>query len=259
MFTDSFLSTLPEPDARSKESPVQLDHATADKWLKGGLKADGLHEFYAAQSEDAISATSFALLVARIKHAAEYRPILWIREKHRPKLKIAPYGPGLLHLGLDPDSVILLSLPDVKAVLRAGLDSIRYGTSAVLIELVGRQPLLDLTATRRFALAAAELGVLVLISRSETEPCPSAAHTRWRIASAPSSHMEANTPGHPSFDLTLLRHRGGRDGLRLVLEWNRDTVSFRERPLHPDAAPIPRSRPAVAGRRTSDAERYRAA
>jgi protein ImuA len=149
-----------------------------------------------------------------------------------------PYGPGLVELGIDPDAVTLLALPDGKALLRAALDCVRDGAAAaVLLELHGRQPLLDLTATRRLALAGAENETMVLLARSAAPPTPSAVHTRWQVAAAPSQPLAANAPGFPAFALTLLRRRGGREGLSITLEWNRDTVSFREQPPLPGAVP----------------------
>jgi protein ImuA len=171
-----------------------------------------------------------------------------------------PYGPGLRDLGLNPDSMTLLMLPDAKAVLRAALDSVRAGVAgAVLIELAGRQLLLDLTATRRFALAAAETGTMVLLGRIRADPSPSAAHSRWQVTAAPSIAFEANAPGRAAFDLSLLRHRGGRDGLHLIVEWDGDTGSFRQRREHADAAPLPRARPAVVGGGAGDTQRNHAA
>ena len=238
---------------------MSLDGGTADQWLNGGLRTNGLHEFHAERPEDSASTTGFALLLAQRKCALEHRPVLWVREGRKYTKMDFPYGPGLLHLGLRPESLIIVILPDAKAVLRAALDSVRHGAAAVLIELSGKQPLLDLTATRRFALAAQERETMVLFSRSGTEPAPSAAHTRWRIASAPSRPLDAQAPGHPAFDLTLLRHRGGRDGLQLILEWDRDTASFRQRTGQATTAPVSRPAPALAFGGTGSTERHHAA
>lgn len=217
---------------------VPLGHARLDEALNGGLRADGLHEFHAAEILDAAAAVSFALLVARLRQQLDGRPLIWARQDDAPGV---PYGPGLVELGIDPDAVTLLRLADGKAVLRAGLDSVREGAaSAVLLELHGRQKLLDLTATRRLALAGAESETMVLLARSSAPPAPSAAHTRWSVAAAPSRPLPANAPGFPAFALTLLRHRGGREGLAITLEWIRDTVAFRE------PAPLPGAVPALA-------------
>jgi protein ImuA len=206
------------------EGRVTLGIAEADAWLAGGLRRDALHEAYAEAREDAPSAMALALLVAWLNHAQDRTlnpgAIIWARELAAPSL---PYGPGLIELGIDPAIITLLLLPDSRAVLRAALDSVRQGAAGtVLIELRGRQPLLDLTATRRLALAAQESATMVWLVRGEAQPVPSAAQTRWRVAHAPAADFGTR----PAFDLTLLRHRGGREGLHIRMEWDRDTASF---------------------------------
>lgn len=210
------------------------------------MRVDGLHEFHGATSDDGIATLGFALLLGWRKREREgARALLWLRMTDGSARHPLPYGPGLVELGIDPAAVRLLCLPDAKAVLRAALDAVRDGAaSVVLIELHGRQKLLDLTATRRLALAAAETDTMALLVRSDAEPSPSAAHTRWRVACAPSQALEANAPGMSAFDLTLLRQKGGRDGLNLIVEWNRDAQEFREC-ARADAAPVSRPHPAV--------------
>ena len=203
--------------------------AAVDDWLLVCLRRDVLNEAYAETREDAAGAMALALLVAWLNYSRggsgnrrrDGRPIIWARESAGPSL---PYGPGLIELGIDPAVITLLLLPDSRAVLRAALDSVRQGAAGtVLIELRGRQPLLDLTATRRLALAAQDNATMVWLVRGEAQPVPSAAQTRWGVTHAP-----AEMGTHPAFDLTLLRHRGGRDGLHIRMEWDRDTASFQQ-------------------------------
>lgn len=226
--------------AQGREERRALGVAALDDWLGGGLRLAGLHEVHAAEPADIASALSFALLLGQggCEDAAS-RALIWIRLDKAG----VPYGPGLVDLGLDPAAISIVQPADERAALRAMLDAMRSGSArAVLLELAGRQPLLDLTATRRLVLAAERSGTMALIVRSGAEAAPSAAHSRWQVASAPSRPLEAGAPGLPAFALTLLRHRGGRDGLHIVLEWNRDTACFSE----PDAAPLSGASPAVA-------------
>ena len=235
--------TKPRPGLSHAGREQDLPHAEA--WLGERIRSDGVHELYALSSRDVAGSLAFALLLGRRKQRQDARPLLWVREKKGGGCHCVPYGPGLAELGIDPATVRLLCLPDGKAVLRASLDATRDGAaSSMLIELCGRQKLLTLTATRRLALAAAETGTMVLLVRSNAEPSPSAAHTRWQVTCAPSHPLEAGAPGLPAFALTLLRHRGGRDGLNLIVEWDRDTASFRERAANADIAAAPVSRPA---------------
>lgn len=240
---------------------LPLGVAQADSWLSGGLRPDAVHEIFAAQAHHEASALAFALLLAHLQHKRQGGEIIWARSAPSKGLLTFPYGPGLAELGLDPAAVTLLRLPDARAVLRAGLDVVRDGAaSAMLIELGGGQPLLDLTATRRLALAAAESGVLTLLIRAGAKPTPSAAQTRWHATSASSRWCEAHAPGQPAFVLDLLRQRGGRDGLHIILEWDRDTASFRaQNEGRAPAAALPCAVPALATRRASDEERHRAA
>lgn len=236
-----------QPAAPRPMGLVPLGEPRLDGALDGGLRADGLHEFHAADPADVASAIGFTLLVARLRQGLDDRPLIWARQDGALGL---PYGPGLVELGVDPDRMTLLTLPDGKALLRAGLDCVRDGAAAaVLLELHGKQPLLDLTATRRLALAGAESETMVLVVRSAAPPAPSAAHTRWQVAAAASQALAAGAPGFPAFALTLLRRRGGREGLSITLEWNRDTVSFRER------APLPGALPALAAGGAADPQR----
>ena len=227
------------------------------------LRTDGLHEFYAAGKSDAAACNGLAFLMLHLRQREDTRPAVWLRETGAARSLGHPYGPGLVELTGAvslPQRITLIALPDPAAVLRAALDCARDGSlSAVLIELAGRQPLLDLTSSRRFALAAAASDTMILIARGPARPVPSAAHTRWQIAAAPSAALAAKASGAPAFALDLLRRRGGRDGLRFILEWNRDTTSFRLR--NGPAADTPLSRPAsaVAFGGTGDSRRSRAA
>ncbi|MCW1428765.1 ImuA family protein [Novosphingobium sp. JCM 18896] len=247
-------SPLPaaQPVAPLPMGVVPLGETWLDQALAGGLRADGLHEFHAADPLDGATALGFALLVARLRRELDGRPLIWARQDDALG---RPYGPGLVELGLDPDAVTLLMLKDGKALLRAGLDCVRDGAAAaVLLELHGRQPLLDLTATRRLALAGAASATMVLLARAQAPPSssvlsPSAAHTRWQVAAAPSRVLPADAPGQPAFALTLLRRRGGGEGLSITLEWNRDQVSFRAR------TPLPGAVPAVAASGAADEQR----
>lgn len=201
-----------------------------DAQLGGGLAKAALHEIYAAAALDATSAAAFALLLAW--RASKGKPILWVREQVSARRGGKPYGHGLAELGIAPDCLFLVQAPDTIAALRAGADITRCGAiGAVIIEPIGKASALDLTASRRLALAAGQTGVMTLALRTGAEPVPSAAHTRWRVASAPSTPLPANAPGSPAFDVTLLRHRMGIAGIEARLEWNRDRQCFDQAPL----------------------------
>lgn len=265
MFSDSSLAT-----GREKLLAAGLSGAgpaarlglesSADQWLEGGLAAQGVHEFFQAGEKDGAATSGFALLLAAMRQRQHGGALIWAREDKAARLGGHPYGPGIAELGIDTRLLTLLTLPDARAVLKAAFDAARdAAVSAVVMELVGRQPLLDLTATRRFALAALEKDTMTLLVRGKAKPTPSAAHTRWQVAAAPSRALEANAPGAPAFALDLLRQRGGRDGIRLILEWDRDTAAFHIGDHAAPATPLSRPSSAVAAGGAGDARRPRAA
>jgi protein ImuA len=216
-----------------------LGLAAVDARLGGGLAVAALHELYGQTDADASSVAAFALLLAQ--RCGRPGPILWLRED-RAARHDRPYGLGLVDLGLDPARLVLVQAPDTLALLRAGAEAVACAALAVvLIEPYGRATAFDLTASRRFMLAAARSGVLALALRSG-DPVPSAAQSRWQIAAAPSSALAADAPGAPAFAVTLLRHRSGIAGFSTRMEWDRDSASF--------TAPRPGALPAAAPLRT---------
>ncbi len=224
------LSALRQRIARLDATPVvcvgaadlfSLGAYGIDARLDGGLVRGTVHELFAVQ-EDASSAAAFALILA-LRASSSAKPIVWICEDRDLRRYGRLYGPGLVELGADPDRFIFVHTPDTLTTLRAGADCVKCGgVGAVVIAPYGNAPALDLTASRRLALAAGASGVLTLLVRVGAEPAPSAVQTRWQVRSAPSKPLEGNAPGAPAFDLTLLRHRGGVPGFNARLEWDRE-------------------------------------
>ena len=206
----------PQPAVFPGHQPLQFSLARA-----------ALHEFYAAAEADAPTMTGMALACAVL--AAGTRPVLWVRHELLDLEAGAPYPPGLAEFGIDPTRLTLVRARDAPAALQAGLDGARCAAlGAAVIEIRGEAKALDLTASRRLALAARASGACVLLARSGAQPQPSAAETRWHVRSAPSRALAANAPGNPAFSLSLLRHRGGLAPGQWHLEWNRDRACFEE-------------------------------
>lgn len=209
---------------------VKTGSVHVDARLGSGLVRAALHEVFAANPDDSSAAAGFVLLLA-LRGAAS-KPVIWVREDRVERGHGRLYAPGLVELGVDPAGILLVTGSDALAVLRAGADIVGCGAvGAVMIEPWGKAPVLDLTASRRLAMAAAQSGVLTLVLRSGADPGPSAATTRWRVSAAPSDMLAAQAPGHPAFDISLLRHRGGIAGFDARVEWDRDTKSFRDAAL----------------------------
>ena len=206
-------------------------HAAIDAALGGGLALGRLHELFAAEAGDASAATGFAAMLASF--AACEGPVVWLREAEAVAAGRL-HGPGLVELGLDPARLVLGVPRAPLDLLRAAADVLRCAPVGVAVIELWRQPRpLDLTASRRLAVAAETSGVTALLLRIDAASAPSAAQTRWRVAASPSAALEADAPGLPALDLELMRQRGGPEGARWRVEWNRDTRSF------VPAAPLP--------------------
>ena len=200
---------------------------------------------------------------------------------------LATRAAGIIALTGGPDGPI-------DRVMREGQDPIAESRLSTLLQVFGDRlyveiqrhglkteaavepRLLDLTASRRLALAAEASGVMTVLLRASSKQDASAARTRWQVSALPSQALESNAPGNPAFSLRLLRHRGGLAEREWRVEWDRDRQSFQEpsafqepsgfqeqsifparavsTETSPDAAPLSRSvvsfpadRPAAAG------------
>lgn len=247
------------PDGTS--DMLAFGHAAIDAALSGGLARGRLHELFAASEEDSGAAAGFAAMLAAlaVRGGASLSPasssrvspgqagtVIWLRERLAEVRGGCLHAPGLAELGLDPGRVILGVLDDPLALLRVANDVVRCGQVNVVVIELWRQPrLLDLTASRRLAVAAEQSGVTALMLRAEAEPTASAAQTRWSIASAAAVPLEADAPGFPTLDLELLRQRGGPSGLAWRVEWDRDQGQFCEPTLSRAVVPLSQRGPLV--------------
>lgn len=222
-----------------------LGVASLDAALGGGLARGRIHEVYAGESDDAASAAGFALGLAT-GMADPAGTVVWLRLQRAARLGGVVQANGWGELGGMPGYGLVGVVPDVMALLRAGVDALRCAAlGAVILESWGAMRELDLTASRRLALAAEKSGVPLLLLRHDAHPVPSAAHTRWQVVSAPSRALPGNAPGGPTFDVTLLRQRSGPCGLGWRLEWDRDRHMFREAALSGAVVSLPAHRSAA--------------
>ncbi|QNA86482.1 hypothetical protein G4G27_22730 [Sphingomonas sp. So64.6b] len=207
---------------------ASLGHAGIDARLEGGLARGQLHEVIAGEADDASSAAGFASMLAR-RIVPANATIIWLREGEAQHGGGGLYAPGLVDLGIDPARLVIGVLPDALSLLRVAAEVVRCPDVGVaVIELWKSPRALDLTATRRLAVAAESSGVTALLLRVAAEEAPSAAHTRWRVRSVAALPLEADAPGHTALEVELVRQRGGRAGGRWILEWDRDQAIFRD-------------------------------
>jgi len=213
-----------------------------DAVLGGGFAYGRVHEAYGAEDGDAAAMVGFVAAVAA-GMAGTSRPVLWLRTR---RASGALQANGWAELGGEPGHGLLGVTADVTALLRTAVDALRCpALGAVIVEGWGVMRELDLTASRRLALAAEKSGVPLFLLRIDARPTPSAAHTRWQVAAAPSRALPGQAPGWPTFDVTLLRQRSGPCGLDWRLEWNRDRRMFREAALSGAVVSVPVNRPAA--------------
>jgi protein ImuA len=240
------LAALEPAVPRRAQAPFALGHAGIDRHLGGGLARGCLHEAHARSPRDCVAAAGFALALAGL--AAGKGRLVWARHRLAGAELGVPYGPGLAAFGLDPDGLILVEARDPLGALRAAHEALRCAAlGAVVIEIHGAAPALDLTASRRLAMTPARSGVTAILLRGAGQRNASAAQSRWIVAGAPSAPLAGDAPGHPVLDIELDRHRAGIPPARWLVEWNRDAYCFTEAsPVSGAVAAIPDDRPAAS-------------
>lgn len=178
-----------------------IDGRLADR----GLAAGGLHEVAAAAPALAEQAAA-TLFVAGLAARMSPRPVLWA------VTRFDLYAPGLEQAGLDPDRLLFAETRDDRELLAVMEDALGHGG---LGAVVGEPRRIDMTASRRLQLAAAEAGIPALVLRQwrKRDMCPlaepSAATTRWRIGCAASAPLGVPGVGRPRWSVELVRQRGG--------------------------------------------------
>jgi protein ImuA len=231
------------PSLSAPQAKVGFGLPALDSALSGGLAAGALHEMFAVQFGDAAAAAG--LVIALAARADRRRKVLWVRHDYARLEAGEVYAPGLVEFGIDPNRLVLVRVRDPLSALRAGHEGARCpALAAVIIEIRGDPRALDLTATRRLSLAASRSGVTVFLLRACGMQRPSSAVTRWSVRSIASSPLPGEAPGHPVFELTLLRHRQGIPIRSWRVEWNRDECRFREPTLSRTMASFIIDRPA---------------
>ena len=170
----------------------------------GGLRLDALHEVAAASSRmgDDAAATLFLAGVA----ARAWGPVLWVVRRRDL------FAPGLYQAGLAPERVLYAEASDDAEVLALMEEGLRH---RALGAVIGEARRVGMAATRRLQLAAEGGRTIALLmkrhAKEDADPlgAPSAAVTRWRVATAPSAPLATAGIGRARWNLALVRQRGG--------------------------------------------------
>ena len=179
----------------------------------GGLSLSALHEV-AGGGNGALDGAAAALFAAGIAARTKGK-VLWCVT--RPDL----FAPALAQAGLPPSRVIYVEAGDEKAVLACFEEGLRHGGLGAVIAEVAR---LSMTASRRLQLAAEgsdTIGIAVRRWRRQAEAAdfgqPTAAVTRWRVTTLPSSPLPVPGVGRARWQLELIRCRAG-DSADFIVE-----------------------------------------
>ncbi len=208
--------------------PISLGIASLDHALAGGLAGGALHEIGPAAPLHGGAAAAFTLALVSLALKGGKQAI-WIQPDFTVTEAGAPYGPGFDLMGVPMERLVILRVPRPRDALWAMEEALKCrAAGAVVVELAGEEA--DLTATRRFALAAREGGGLGLILHPNVTPDsffshPSTATTRWEVASARGERDRFGGLGPTTFALTLVKNRRGRTG-QWRLSWDHHECAF---------------------------------
>ena len=170
----------------------------------GGLRRDALHEatFGGVNWADDCAAVLFLASIA----ARTSRSVLWVVRSHDL------FPPGLYQAGLPPERVLYAEARSDAELLALMEEGVRHGGLGAVI---GEARQVSTTATRRLQLAAEGGDSIALLLRrplregADPFGIPSAAVTRWRVGSAPSSPVPWGGLGRACWRLQCVRQRGG--------------------------------------------------
>ena len=220
--------------------PIPLRVPAADAILGGGLRPGVVHEVFAGDW----GASGFAACLAI--QATRGKSLFWVRPDYEALEYGALSATGFLELGGDPRNLFLLRASDAADALSATADILACPhVGAVVLELCGAPRCLDLVASRRLTLLAEESGVTLFVLREGAMPEPSAAVTRWRVASL-ASDPDDDDWGSPRFHARLTRHRLGNLG-DFTMQWDSENGIFHQAPAHSGAVvSSPADRPVEA-------------
>lgn len=216
-----------------------------DAALGGGLPRAALVEIHGRETRDAGAVAGFALALVALarRQAAVKAPLLWVAAGEAFPEAGSPYAPGILRrFGLPPEALLIVRGRRLEDALWVAEEAAALGAlSAVLLEVRGHVPKLDLTATRRLHRRTQAAGRPFYLLRHAGAPVPTAAPVRLVVSAAPAAERRilsgalAGSIGPPAFTVVVSRSRLGIPAT-FTLEWNENERVFHERQSGPGGA-----------------------
>jgi len=214
------LSASSEKGATISLTPALDAALSASSADTGGLVQGALHEIVGTPGANgAVGGFAAALLslMSRSEAVGGQGVVLWCQRRRDADEMGALYAPGLAAFGLQPAQLLVVQARRDRDVLWAMEEGVK---SAALVAVLGEIDDLSFTASRRLQLAAEANGVAILLVRSGSQhsSTTSAAMTRWKVGSGRTKAAQIGSTYETSWQLELLRCRGGAPG-RWTVEW----------------------------------------
>jgi len=174
---------------------------------RGGLVCGALHEIVPESEGDAAAALGFAIALTSLLPAQG--PVLFVASPNGLAGHGKVHGHGFNSLGLDPARVTLVEAAEDRQACWAMEEALRSAVPAVVLGAIEG---LDLRASQRLQLAAAEAGRPLLLTRPADILGSSVAVTRWRIRAAAAACDRFGLIARWRWGVQLERCRNGRPG-----------------------------------------------
>lgn len=209
-----------------------------------GLAVDGLHEVKPALPvEGALAggchagawaaALAFVLRLVRRRLSDDVADgmgpaLLWCQQRHVARELGRLHAPGLQHLGIAAERVVLAETANREETLWAMEEGLASGALAVVVGIVDD---VALTPARRLALRSARHGTPCVVLTSPRAAPAAATATRWRVARQPGAPhpFDPRAPGAGRFAVSLERCRQRPllgESSSFILEWSDEAYCF---------------------------------
>jgi protein ImuA len=196
-------------DARGNQRRRQLHAFAMDSFSPA--PAGLLHEVWSDGTGSGAGAFGFALGQARALLGINRPAILFLQLAREARQTGLPYGPGLYHFGLDPETLIIGRVRNAGELLWATEEAAGCrAVAAIIVDSIHPGKILDFTASRRLAMRAQRHDSSIFLLRYGHGREASASHFRWHVAPALSEpgYFDARTPGIPRWQICLEKGQG---------------------------------------------------